>query len=89
MMSEEKEKTLAVQGAETQVRECTHHWVIESPSGPASRGLCKLCGEEREFRNYLENSPYWEDDVYLDQVSSGSRFRTSTGDGDGSDSVDD
>lgn len=88
-MSEEKEKNLAVQGVEIQVEQCTHHWVIESPSGPASRGLCKLCGEEREFRNYLENSPYWEDDAYLDQVSSGSRFRTNNGDVDASEGIDD
>jgi hypothetical protein len=89
MMSEEKVKTLTAEEAGNLVGECTHHWVIESPSGPASRGLCKLCGAEREFRNYLENSPYWEDDVYLGQVSSGSRFRANTGDGDSSDSADD
>ena len=88
-MKQEKEKTLTVKESVTRVEECTHHWVIESPSGPASSGLCKLCGEEREVRNYLENSPYWEDDVYLDQVSSGSRFRTNMGDGDGSDGADD
>jgi hypothetical protein len=34
-----------------------------------------LCGERREFRNYVDNTPYWEDDVSLDQVSSGASFR--------------
>jgi len=34
---------------------CTHYWMIESPTGPTSRGVCKLCGAEREFRN---NVPY-------------------------------
>lgn len=33
---------------------CAHHWVIESPSGPTSRGLCTLCGAEREFPNYAQ-----------------------------------
>ena len=30
---------------------CTHHWVIESPHGPLSEGVCQYCGEEREFKN--------------------------------------
>jgi hypothetical protein len=33
--------------------ECKHFWVIESPSGPTSDGVCKNCGEAREFRNSL------------------------------------
>jgi hypothetical protein len=55
---------------------CQHHWIIETPSGPVSRGVCKLCGEQRAFKNYLD-APYWEDDLSLDQVSSGARFRLS------------
>ena len=35
------------------VSPCAHFWMIESPSGPYSRGECKNCGEEREFRNSL------------------------------------
>ena len=31
---------------------CRHYWVIESPKGPTSRGVCKLCGAEKEFNNY-------------------------------------
>lgn len=31
-----------------------HHWVIESPNGPTSRGKCQFCDEEREFRNGLD-----------------------------------
>ncbi len=30
---------------------CTHHWVIETPLGPMSKGKCKICGEEKEFSN--------------------------------------
>lgn len=36
-----------------QETECKHFWVIESPSGPISGGVCKNCGEAREFRNSL------------------------------------
>ena len=30
---------------------CTHHWLIESPKGAISPGRCKICGEEKPFRN--------------------------------------
>lgn len=34
-------------------RECRHYWVIESSGGSTSRGVCKFCGEERQFYNWL------------------------------------
>jgi len=40
---------------------CRHHWLIETPRGATSKGRCKRCGAEREFRN--STSDYlWEDD---------------------------
>ena len=30
---------------------CRHHWVIEAPNGPISRGVCKLCHAEKDFQN--------------------------------------
>ena len=30
---------------------CRHYWRIDSPKGPTSRGVCKLCGEEKDFYN--------------------------------------
>jgi len=30
---------------------CAHHWIIETATGPVSKGMCRLCGEEREFSN--------------------------------------
>ena len=42
---------------------CAHHWVIETPVGPLSHGRCKLCGQDREFRNSPDNAFYWEDDA--------------------------
>jgi len=32
---------------------CSHYWIIEPPQGLTSMGVCKLCGEEREFKNRL------------------------------------
>lgn len=31
--------------------QCIHHWLIESPKGPTSWGMCKHCGRRREFSN--------------------------------------
>jgi len=40
---------------------CRHHWVIESPQGPSSRGVCKLCGVEKEFQNFMPDMS-WDGD---------------------------
>ena len=32
---------------------CCHHWIIEPANGPISRGMCRNCGEVREFRNSI------------------------------------
>lgn len=53
----EPEATTAI--AETPT--CQHHWLIESPHGAMSRGRCKRCGEEREFRNSATDY-LWEDE---------------------------
>ena len=52
---------------------CLHHWIIEKPSGPTSKGACRECGEERDFQNYIEGSS-WRYDVSLEQLSGGSRL---------------
>jgi hypothetical protein len=41
---------------------CCHHWIIETPAGPTSKGVCKLCGAEKEFDNFPENV-WLKDDV--------------------------
>jgi hypothetical protein len=40
---------------------CQHHWKIDSPRGALSKGTCKRCGEEREFRNSTTDY-VWDDD---------------------------
>ena len=49
--------------------QCVHHWIIETPSGATSRGVCKICGAERVFQNYVTDFP-WEDDP-LDSLPQG------------------
>jgi hypothetical protein len=58
-----EEAVLTIQDTQTVAPECTHHWVIDTPSGPVSHGTCKRCGEIRDFPNYVENTPYWEDEL--------------------------
>lgn len=45
--------TIKEHGGKTleQVTTCCHHWRIESPNGPTSRGVCRRCGAVREFHN--------------------------------------
>lgn len=33
--------------------ECPHFWDIEAANGPSSKGVCRLCGETKEFFNAL------------------------------------
>ena len=33
--------------------ECHHYWMIEMANGPKSRGICKYCGESRDFLNSM------------------------------------
>jgi len=32
---------------------CCHHWIINLAQGPTSQGVCKNCGEVKEFQNYI------------------------------------
>jgi len=38
---------------------CAHHWIIEAPDGPSSRGICKICGLQREFLNAWNFKGNW------------------------------
>ncbi len=39
---------------------CAHHWVIDSPDGPTSKGVCKLCGSISEFNNSVPQMQWKE-----------------------------
>ena len=32
---------------------CVHYWIIDSPEGPSSKGVCQYCGATSEFKNYV------------------------------------
>jgi hypothetical protein len=34
---------------------CRHRWLIASPNGPTSEGICRLCGARRAFRNSADD----------------------------------
>ena len=55
---EELESSSQTSGEVENDSSCTHHWVIDSPNGATSKGLCKVCGIEREFRNSYEYSSW-------------------------------
>ena len=62
-MSSEQEAVMDVPTDTVSTVACAHHWVIDAPAGPLSHGRCKLCGQNREFRNSPDNAFYWEDDA--------------------------
>jgi len=35
-----------------------HRWRIEEPNGPTSRGVCKVCGAEKQFKNWLAEGDF-------------------------------
>ena len=41
---------------------CAHRWVIESPNGDTSHGICRVCGAEKDFPNAAEDG-LWERNV--------------------------
>ncbi len=49
-------------------QECRHYWIIESPAGPASKGVCKFCGAQKEFRNYLQDCLLVNDEEFQEWI---------------------
>lgn len=51
---------------------CKHYWILENATSQVSNGVCKLCGEKRDFPNYLSGclrSGDPEPGEYLDPLS--------------------
>jgi hypothetical protein len=40
------------------MEDCIHVWQIAEAHGPQSLGVCKNCGEQREFKNYIEQKGF-------------------------------
>ena len=47
-----------VKGKHTVTLDHPHNWAISPPNGPTSTGVCRTCGETREFKNSLPNPNY-------------------------------
>ncbi len=43
---------------EEEVSTCRHHWLIDAAGGRLSKGICRLCGAQRSFTNYLEGTAW-------------------------------
>ncbi len=52
-----KARVQTARGRRAAAAACAHHWVIESPAVPTSRGCYTLCGAENDFPNYAQYSP--------------------------------
>jgi hypothetical protein len=52
-------KGVAVEVQRQRPARCQHHWVIETPHGATSRGICKRCGTRKRFPNAAEDA-IWE-----------------------------
>ena len=46
-----------------------HHWRIEEANGPRSVGVCKYCGIEKTFKNWLEDSDFITNEEHRSTVA--------------------
>lgn len=37
---------------------CHHHWLIDVANGEVSKGVCKFCGAQQDFANWVINYGY-------------------------------
>ena len=61
---------LATPDEGTRRASCCHHWEIQVATGPTSLGICRNCGEAREFKNYVEGSSWGDDRTPAREVPS-------------------
>lgn len=67
----DEEQAISADSIEIMPLSCRHHWIIDAPSGPTSRGVCRKCGDAREFRNSLPDPPR-DDDAFSHFYKGGS-----------------
>lgn len=51
----------AVSAEATAGASCAHYWIIEPADGPVSRGMCQICLEEKDFKNFVDTYSSQED----------------------------
>jgi len=53
------------------MKDCVHFWAIETTQEATARGVCVLCGEVREFRNWnvrpLDEPPIFRNYPQMDR----------------------
>jgi hypothetical protein len=57
-MTENKSTTVLEGEAQASQPDHFHRWRIDEPSGPQSTGVCKVCGAEKQFRNWLADMDF-------------------------------
>jgi len=50
-------------------KECINYWILESATGPTSRGVCKFCGAQKEFHNSGPEFTYMSRDTRVVEFS--------------------
>ncbi len=50
------EGTIVKRRRERAMKSCQHRWIIETPHGVTSRGVCKQCGTTKRFPNAAEDA---------------------------------
>ena len=81
---EDTVKTTIENKGEPAVSTCRHHWVIQPADGPVSNGSCQVCGETRDFKNYVESAT-WGDSRITNKASSATSEESTSDDEDMSD----
>jgi len=51
---------IAVRDRKRATERCQHRWIIETPHGATSQGVCKRCGASRRFPNAAEDALLWD-----------------------------
>ncbi len=51
-------KNTARASAAVETSDHLHRWRIEEPNGPTSTGVCKVCGTEKIFKNWLSDMDF-------------------------------
>jgi hypothetical protein len=49
-----------------------HYWIIEDATGPVSKGRCKFCGAEKDFRNFLQDCLMPSGETHFERAGPGS-----------------
>jgi len=52
-------KTEELRSEDQTARQCAHYWVIAPPTDAVSKGVCKKCGTEKDFENFLPSDKGW------------------------------